>query len=93
MVALLHDVVADSAWTLQALLKAGFLAEVVAGVDGLTKRAEAEGSEASYDRFIARAAQNPRSKIVKIADLEDMDIRRRREVTSYTMSGHANEPP
>jgi len=81
LVALLHDVVEDSPWTLDALREAGFSEAVVAGVDGLTRR---EGE--SYEDFIARIAPDPLARRVKLADIEDnMDIRRLGEVGEKEM--------
>ena len=77
MTALLHDVVEDSAITLDDLRREGFSAEVVAAVDALSKR---EGE--AYPGYLARVEQNPLARRVKIADLEDnMDLRRFREIT------------
>lgn len=76
IVALLHDVVEDSPWTLDALRAEGFSEEVVAAVDSLTRR---EGE--TYDDFIKRGATNPLARRVKLADIEDnMDIRRLGEI-------------
>lgn len=72
IVALLHDVVEDSPWTLDALRAEGFSEEVVSAVDGLTRR---EGE--TYDDFIKRGATTPLARRVKLADIEDnMDLRR-----------------
>ena len=65
-VALLHDVVEDSEWTLDALRAQGFSSAIVAAVDHLTKRAGE-----SYEAFIARVHQNPLATRIKIADLRD----------------------
>ena len=82
IVALLHDVVEDSEISLQDLHDAGFSSEIVDAVDAVTKRPDEESADGDYDRFIARAAQNPLAKVVKIADLEDnMDIRRMPDLT------------
>ncbi len=76
IVALLHDVVEDSHWTLDDLRAEGFSEEIVAAVDGLTRR---EGE--TYDDFIARGASNPLARRVKLADIEDnMDVRRLGEI-------------
>lgn len=70
--ALLHDVVEDSNWTLEALRQRGIPEEATVAIEALTKR-----PEESYEAFIARAGANPIARRVKIADLEDnMDIRR-----------------
>jgi (p)ppGpp synthase/HD superfamily hydrolase len=77
IVAVLHDVVEDTDWTLDRLRAEGFPEEVVAAVDHLTRR---EGE--SYDDFVRRAAAHPVARRVKIADLEDnMDVRRTGTVT------------
>ena len=64
--ALLHDVVEDSEWTLDALRAEGFPPAIVAAVDHLTKRAGE-----SYEAFIARVQQSPLATRIKIADLRD----------------------
>jgi (p)ppGpp synthase/HD superfamily hydrolase len=72
VIAVLHDVVEDTDWTLDRLRAEGFPEEVVEAVDCLTRR---EGE--SYDDFVARAAANPIARRVKQADLEDnMDPKR-----------------
>ena len=72
MAAVLHDVVEDSAWTLDDLRARGFADEVVQAVDALTRR---DGED--YDALVDRAAAHPVARRVKIADLEDnMDVRR-----------------
>jgi len=77
MVAVLHDVVEDTDWSLDDLRAEGFPEEVVTAVDHLTRR---DGE--SYDDFVRRAAANPVARRVKIADLEDnMDVRRTGTVT------------
>jgi len=76
IVALLHDVVEESPWTFDALRAEGFPEEVVAAVDGLTRR---EGE--TYDDFIARGVTNPLARRVKRADIEDnMDVCRLGEI-------------
>lgn len=72
MIAVLHDVVEDTNWTLDALRAEGFSEDILSALDCLTRR---EGE--TYEAFIARASANPLARRVKIADLEDnMDIRR-----------------
>jgi len=72
MAAVLHDVVEDSAWTLDDLRARGFADEVVAAVDALSRR---EGED--YGAFVERAAAHPVARRVKLADLEDnLDLRR-----------------
>ena len=77
IVAILHDVVEDTAVTRDDLRKAGFSEEVLAALEGVTNR---EGED--YESFIERAALNPIARQVKLADLEDnMDVRRLQSVT------------
>jgi (p)ppGpp synthase/HD superfamily hydrolase len=74
MVAVLHDVVEDTPYTLDALCRLGFPPEVVEAVDALTRR---EDQGETYEVFVLRAGCNPLARRVKIADLEDnMDLTR-----------------
>ena len=66
IVAVLHDVVEDSYWTIEALRERGFSEEVLEAVDCLTHR-----PEESYEDFVLRTAANPIALKVKMADLED----------------------
>jgi len=76
--AVLHDVVEDTAWTLDDLRARGFSAEVLAAVDALTRR-----PGEAYDAFVERAAADPIARHVKLADLEDnLDLRRLDAVTA-----------
>jgi (p)ppGpp synthase/HD superfamily hydrolase len=78
MVAILHDTVEDTDWTLDRLRQAGFAAEVVQAVECLTHR-----DQETYEDFIARVQTNPIARKVKLADLEDnMDLRRLSTVTA-----------
>lgn len=71
-VAVLHDVVEDTPWTLEALRAEGFDEAVLAALDALTRR-DGEG----WETFIERVAADPLATRVKRADLEDnMDLRR-----------------
>ena len=63
---LLHDVVEDSATTIDDLRAAGMPPEVCTAVDALTKRPD-EG----YEQAVARAAAHPLAATVKAADLAD----------------------
>ncbi|HYW13701.1 MAG TPA: HD domain-containing protein [Longimicrobium sp.] len=72
MAAVLHDVVEDTGWTLDALRERGFPEDVVAAVDHVTRR-----EDENYEAFVLRAAAHPVARRVKVADLEDnMDVRR-----------------
>lgn len=64
VVAYLHDTVEDTNLTLDDI-RAQFGAEVAEGVAALTRDKERE----SYTDFVARAAAQPRSRVVKLADL------------------------
>ncbi|MBX3272482.1 MAG: HD domain-containing protein [Sandaracinaceae bacterium] len=66
LVAVLHDVVEDSAWTLEALAREGFSSEVLAALERLT-RLEGE----PYEDFIERVAEHPLARRVKLLDLAD----------------------
>lgn len=66
IVAVLHDVIEDSEWTLSALEQEGFSPTVVEAVDALTHR---EGE--TYEEYVKRAGKNRIARRVKIADLAD----------------------
>ncbi|MBN1662822.1 MAG: HD domain-containing protein [Deltaproteobacteria bacterium] len=85
IVAVLHDIVEDTPWTLDRLRDRGFPEEIVDAVDGLTKR---DGE--SYEALIERACGNPVTKKIKIADLEDnMDVRRFARITQQDLERFA----
>jgi (p)ppGpp synthase/HD superfamily hydrolase len=72
IVAVLHDVVEDCNITFADLRARGFTEEIIVALDGVTRR-----DNETYDEFITRSGQNPFSRQVKLADLQDnMDIRR-----------------
>ena len=76
--AALHDVVEDSSLTLKDLREQGFPANIVDGVDALTRR---DGE--AYEDAIERAAKNTLARKVKLADLEsNLDVRRLTQVTT-----------
>lgn len=64
--AVLHDVVEDSDWSLDALRAEGFSEEIISAIDSLTRR---QGQ--SYTAFIARIKENSLARRVKLADIED----------------------
>ena len=81
IVALLHDVVEDSDWTMKALAAEGFPPHIVDAIGCLTHR---EGE--SYDAFICRVLTSPLAARVKVLDIEDnMDMTRLGEVTDKDM--------
>ena len=72
IVAILHDVVEDTATTMEDLRAACYTAEVLAALDCVTRR-----GEESYEEFIERIAPNALARRVKLADLADnMDLTR-----------------
>ena len=78
----LHDVVEDSDWTLEALENEGFSSEVISTLRCVTKKSEDE----DYDKFIDRIIQNPIAVRVKINDLLDnMDITRLKELNEWDL--------
>ncbi len=80
--AVLHDVVEDTAWTLDALRAEGFAEEILAAIDCLTHR---EGE--SYETFVQRAGANWIARQVKMADLEDnMNLKRLSEITAKDLA-------
>lgn len=66
MVAVLHDVVEDTAVTIDDLAEAGCPAEVLHAVDAISKR---PGEDQST--YLARVAANPIALAVKRADIAD----------------------
>ncbi|HEX8439495.1 GTP pyrophosphokinase, partial [Archangium sp.] len=78
MVAVLHDVVEDSSYTLEQLRGLGYPEEVLGALEHLTRRAGE-----TYEAFIERVIPHPLARRVKLADLEDnMDVRRLPAVTA-----------
>lgn len=73
IVAVLHDVVEDSNWTIDQLKSEGFSDRVLEALQSVTKISDDE----DYDQFIKRALANPIGRIVKIADIKDnLDVTR-----------------
>ncbi len=64
--AVLHDIVEDTEVTLEVIRAEGFSEAIAAAIDALTKR---PGED--YSTFVRRAASNPISRAVKLADLAD----------------------
>jgi guanosine-3',5'-bis(diphosphate) 3'-pyrophosphohydrolase len=72
MAAVLHDIVEDTAVTLEQLVAEGFPPAVIAAVDALTKRPGESRTQAAQ-----RAAAHPIARQVKLADnAENMDLTR-----------------
>ena len=73
IVGILHDVVEDTEWTCEDLMKEGFPDEIIEAVRCVTKLSDEE----DYEEYIGRCATNPLAIAVKIHDLTDnMDVRR-----------------
>jgi len=71
-IAVLHDVVEDTRWTMSDLEQKGFSNRVLTAVDTLTHRLEE-----SYDQYIKTISNNPDAVKVKLADLaHNSDITR-----------------
>jgi (p)ppGpp synthase/HD superfamily hydrolase len=72
IVAVLHDVVEDSHWTLEALAEEGFSPSVLQALEALTKLPGEDRMSAAR-----RAAVNPLARSVKLADnAENSDLSR-----------------
>ena len=77
MVAILHDVVEDTDWTLEDLRRESFPEAVIEAVNCLTHR-----KQIRYRDYIQRILGNPVARKVKLADLEDnLDSKRLPELT------------
>ena len=64
VVALLHDVVGDTDYTLEDLAEMGYPKEVVEALSCMT-----HDPDTPYMEYVAKIAQNPIARAVKIADL------------------------
>ncbi len=72
IVAVLHDLIEDTACSLEELSKAGYSQEILDALDCLTRR-----HDETYSAFIDRVKENPLAVKVKLADLEDnLNIKR-----------------
>jgi (p)ppGpp synthase/HD superfamily hydrolase len=78
IVAILHDIIEDSSWTGDMLLKEGFSQFVVSSVEALSKK---PGED--YMDYIRKTTTNEVSIQVKLADLSDnLDLNRCSEVNA-----------
>ena len=76
IVAVLHDLIEDTPYTVDDLRPMGYLEEVLTALDCMTRR---EGE--TYEEFIERIKPNSIARSVKLADLEDnMDLTRLSEL-------------
>lgn len=72
IVAVLHDLLEDTPYSVDYLRSMGYSAEVLAALDCLTRHADE-----TYEDFIDRLKPNPIARRVKLADLKDnMDLTR-----------------
>lgn len=77
IVALLHDVVEDTDWTIGRLRAQGFTDEMLEALACVTRQ-----EDESYEHFIERLKPNRYARKVKISDLRNnMDITRLNEIT------------
>lgn len=65
IIAILHDVVEDTEWTMEALIKEGFNQDVIFALQLLT-----HDKEQSYEDYIKAISLDSLAKAVKIRDLE-----------------------
>jgi len=76
IVAILHDVVEDTDWTIEGLRHEGFSEHILDAVNALTR-----GEGEMYRDFIERVSLNPLAVKVKLGDLTDnMDVKRLKEM-------------
>ncbi|MBR8043135.1 GTP pyrophosphokinase [Burkholderia cenocepacia] len=66
IVAVLHDVIEDTEWTLDRLHAEGFSESVLNGLDAVTRR-----PGENYDDFVRRASRDVIGLNVKLEDLRD----------------------
>jgi (p)ppGpp synthase/HD superfamily hydrolase len=72
IVAVLHDVVEDTDWTIDKLRQEGFPEYILDAIDSVTR-----GENEMYRDFVERTSKNHLGTIVKLGDLRDnMDVTR-----------------
>ena len=78
IVALLHDVVEDSEYTIDNLRDMGFTEAIISAIDMMT-----HDPEIPYMEYVAQIKKNPIAKAVKLADLRhNSDLSRLDRITS-----------
>lgn len=78
IVAVMHDVIEDSSFTLDELKSFGFSDDILTAIECLTKR-----NGESYESFVSRVLQNDLARKVKIEDIKDnLDLTRLDKVTN-----------
>ena len=85
IVAVLHDVIEDTSWTLDDLRRAGYSERVVGALDRLTRR----GGE-MYVAYIERVKGDPLAWRVKLADLAE-NLANNRRIAETTTSAELRE--
>lgn len=79
--AVLHDVVEDTAITIEDLQQEGFPETVIKALKLLT-----HDDDTPYETYIEQIASNPMARAVKLADLEDnMNLRELPEITQHDL--------
>jgi (p)ppGpp synthase/HD superfamily hydrolase len=82
IVAVLHDVIEDSDYTLARLREIGFSETIVDALESVTRK-----QEESYEEYILRAGSNDLGRKIKYADLLDnLDISRIQKLTDRDLS-------
>lgn len=82
VVALLHDVIEDTDYTLEDLRSMGFDEEILSALALLT-----HAPDVPYLEYVAKIKQNPIARAVKLADLRhNSDLSRLDTVTPYDQS-------
>ena len=66
IIAILHDVIEDTDWTLDKLREEGFSEEIVSVIDSLSRR-----EEENYEEYIGRLMRDPTACRIKLLDLRD----------------------
>lgn len=76
IVGVLHDLVEDTAWTLEDLRQQGFSAKIIEAVRCITKTADED-----YEMYLTKVKSNSLALQVKLYDLQDnMNILRLEEI-------------
>ena len=77
IVAVMHDVIEDSAVTLDDLKGAGFSKMIVEAIECLTKR-----NDEGYETFVSRVSKNNLARKIKVEDIKDnLDLTRLDKIT------------
>ena len=81
IVALLHDVVEDTSYTLDDLRREGFNDRVIEAIACMT-----HSDDVPYMEYVAKIKENPIARAVKLADLlHNSDLSRLDEITPYAI--------